>query len=135
MKVTFHDSCYLGRYNGIYDAPRDVLAALPGVELAEIDRSKVNGMCCGAGGGLMFREEKHGQRMNQVRLKQLREPGAPTIASACPYCLVMLRDGINELDLGEQVKAADVAELLARRLGLDKAPDKATESEAPAPTP
>jgi len=116
--VAFHDSCYLGRYNGIYDAPRDVLAAIPGVQVAEIDRSRVNGMCCGAGGGLMFREEHIGERMNQLRVRQLGEAKPGMLASACPYCLVMLRDGVNELDLGEQMKTADVAELLAKRVGV-----------------
>jgi Fe-S oxidoreductase len=116
--VAFHDSCYLGRYNGIYDAPRDVLAAIPGVKVEEIDRSRVNGMCCGAGGGLMFREEHIGERMNQLRVKQLGEAKPGMLASACPFCLVMLRDGVNELDLGEQLKTADVAELLAKRVGV-----------------
>jgi Fe-S oxidoreductase len=116
VKVAFHDSCYLGRYNGIYDAPRDVLNALPGVELGEACRSKQNGFCCGAGGGLMFSEEHIGERMNQARVKQLDETKPELLASACPYCLVMLRDGVNELDLGERLKTKDIAELLAARI-------------------
>ena len=117
-RIVFHDSCYLGRYNGIYDAPRQVLTAMPGVELSEAERSRVNGMCCGAGGGLMFREEHIGERINQLRLKQLVSTNAGMVASACPYCLVMLRDAVNELDLSDKVKTADVAELLARRVGV-----------------
>jgi len=117
-RIVFHDSCYLGRYNGIYDAPRQVPTAMPGVELSEAERSRVNGMCCGAGGGLMFRDEHIGERINQLRLKQLVSANAGMVASACPYCLVMLRDAVNELDLSDKVKTADVAELLARRVGV-----------------
>jgi Fe-S oxidoreductase len=131
--IAFHDSCYLGRYNGIYDAPRDILGALPGTHLHEIDRSRVNGMCCGAGGGLMFREEHIGERMNQLRVKQLNEAKPELLASACPFCLVMLRDGVNELELGETLKTADVAELLAKRLGLVGQP-AAAEPAPEAPT-
>jgi len=116
-KVTFHDSCYLGRYNDIYDEPRDILHQM-GMETVEIERSRVNGMCCGAGGGLMFREEGEGERMNQLRLKQLKEANPELVASACPFCLVMLRDGVNELDWGEEIQTKDVAELLAERMGL-----------------
>jgi Fe-S oxidoreductase len=118
LRVVFHDSCYLGRYNDIYDAPRQVLGALPGISLGEIEKSRKNGMCCGAGGGMMFREEHEGERINQVRVKQLQGANPEMIASACPFCLTMNRDGINELDLGEQLKTADIAELLARRMGL-----------------
>jgi len=114
-KVVFHDSCYLGRYNDIYDAPRDILNAV-GIEPEEIERNKVNGMCCGAGGGLMFREEGEGERMNQLRLKQLKEADPGLVASACPFCLVMLRDGVNELGWEDEVKTKDVAELLAERV-------------------
>ena len=117
-RFVFHDSCYLGRYNGVYDAPREVLSACAGLDLAEVPRSRENGMCCGAGGGLMFREEKIGQRMNQVRLKQLVEAGAPEIASACPFCLIMLRDGVNELGWEERLRTQDIAEVLARRIGV-----------------
>ena len=116
-KVTFHDSCYLGRYNDIYDAPRELLGVL-GIELEEVKASRVNGLCCGAGGGLMFREEGEGERMNQARLKQLKEVNPDLVASACPFCLVMLRDGVNELGWEDEVKTKDVAELLAERMEL-----------------
>ncbi len=112
--VVFHDSCYLGRYNGIYEAPRAILRALA-TEVPEAEASQKGGLCCGAGGGLMFREEKTGERMNHRRLAQLQVK-APLIASACPYCLVMLRDGINERELQEQVRAMDVAEMLDQNL-------------------
>lgn len=118
LRVVFHDSCYLGRYNRIYDEPRLLLDALPGMERSEVARSRENGFCCGAGGGLMFREEHIGERMNQVRIKQLNEVRPELIASACPYCLIMMRDGVNELDLSDKLKTADVAELLAKRIGV-----------------
>lgn len=118
MRVVFHDSCYLGRYNDIYDAPRDVLKALPGVTLGEIQKSRENGMCCGAGGGMMWKEEHEGERINRVRVKQLQEANPEMIASACPFCLTMNRDGIAELDLAEQLKTKDIAELLAERIGV-----------------
>lgn len=112
--VVYHDSCYLGRYNDIYDAPREILQAIPGVELKEAEKTRENAMCCGAGGGMMFREEHHGSRINRTRVTQLEGAGAPTIATACPFCLVMSKDGIAELDKEESLKAYDVVELLAK---------------------
>ncbi len=118
LRVVFHDSCYLGRYNDIYEAPRKVLKGLPGITMGRIEKERKNGMCCGAGGGLMWREEHIGERVNRLRVKQLQEANPEVIASACPFCLVMCRDGINELDLGEQLKSADIAEILAQRIGV-----------------
>jgi Fe-S oxidoreductase len=111
--VTYHDSCYLGRYNGVYDAPREVLRAVPGVELVEMNRSRENGMCCGAGGGLMWMEETAGKRINLARTEQALEMGPSMISSACPYCLTMLEDGTKLKEVEGQVKARDVAEILA----------------------
>lgn len=113
--VVFHDSCYLGRYNGIYDAPRDALVGA-GLSLVEADRSGKTAMCCGAGGGMMFRDEKEGSRINRLRVNQLVETGATRIVSACPFCLVMCRDGINEEGIDQKVSAWDVSEILAERL-------------------
>jgi len=118
LRVVFHDSCYLGRYNDIYEAPRKVLSGLPGITLGRVEKERKNGMCCGAGGGLMWREEHIGERVNRMRVKQLQQANPEVIASACPFCLVMCRDGINELDLGEQLKSADIAEILAQRIGV-----------------
>lgn len=113
--MVYHDSCYLGRYNGIYDQPRDALTSA-GVSLVEADRHRATGMCCGAGGGMMFRDEKEGSRINRLRVNQLVETGAKKIVSACPFCLVMCRDGINEEGMGDDVAAFDIAEVLASRL-------------------
>jgi len=109
-KITYHDSCYLGRYNGIYDAPREILRRIPGLELAEMKRSRENAMCCGAGGGLMWMEETGGKRINVARTEQALEVSPTMIGSGCPYCLTMLEDGVKMKEL--DVKTKDVAEIL-----------------------
>jgi Fe-S oxidoreductase/nitrate reductase gamma subunit len=111
--VTYHDPCYLTRYNGIVDAPRDVLAAVPGVELREMERHGRQTFCCGAGGGRMWMEERVGTRINRERTRQAVATGAETVAVACPFCMVMLRDGLAEEGSGDLVTAVDIAELLA----------------------
>ncbi|MEJ8544216.1 heterodisulfide reductase-related iron-sulfur binding cluster [Brevibacillus borstelensis] len=112
-RITYHDSCYLGRYNEIYDRPRQILEAIPGVEIAEMKRSGCDSMCCGAGGGLMWMEEHEGTRVNVARTEQALEVKPTAIASACPYCLTMMNDGVKMKELEEQVKTRDVAEILA----------------------
>ena len=123
VRVVFHDSCYLGRYNDIYDAPRDVLAAVPGVQLVEIEDSRDRGMCCGAGGGQMFKEEEKGdQRVLMLRTEQLLEADPQTIASACPFCMRMLSDGLGMKDREDDVRQLDVAEVLWQSVGDEPAP-------------
>ncbi len=111
--IVYHDSCYLGRYNEIYDPPRAILQALPGVILRESSRSRNTGMCCGAGGGRMWIDEDPSQRVNTLRVDQLLETKPDVIASACPYCMTMLSDGIKEKQLEDQVETRDILELLA----------------------
>lgn len=111
-RITYHDSCYLGRYNNVYDQPRNVLRAIPGVELVEMERSRENGMCCGAGGGMMWMEETAGKRVNVARTEQALQTNPTVISSACPYCSTMLEDGTKMKEVESQVKARDIAELL-----------------------
>jgi Fe-S oxidoreductase len=113
--VTYHDSCYLGRYNDIYDAPREVLRrALPIVQIAEPARSKSRGLCCGAGGGRMWMEETVGTRINIERTGELLATGAEQIAAACPFCMTMLSDGVKAHD--STVPVYDISEIVASRL-------------------
>ena len=113
---TFHDSCYLGRYNDIYDAPRNSLRkALPIVEVFEPARTRDRGFCCGAGGGRMFMEENIGKRVNVERTEELLATGAEAIAAACPFCMTMLADGVKQANR-EDVPVLDIAEVVASRL-------------------
>jgi Fe-S oxidoreductase len=113
--IVFHDSCYLGRYNDVYDSPREILEAIPGVILKEADKSKNKGMCCGAGGGRMWIDEEPTQRVNTLRVQQLLETKPDVIASACPYCMTMLSDGVKEKE-AEHVQTRDVLELVAEAI-------------------
>jgi Fe-S oxidoreductase len=114
-ELTFHDPCYLGRTNGGYDAPRRVLGAVPGLVVREAELSREKAMCCGAGGGRMWLEEKLGARINQTRVKQLQESGARDVAVACPFCAVMVGNGQQELGQ-EDARTFDVLELAAQAL-------------------
>lgn len=112
--ITFHDSCYLGRYNDVYDPPREILKSLPGVKLVEMERNRETGMCCGAGGGLMWMEEDTGHRINVARTEQALAVNPSVISSGCPYCLTMLSDGTKAKEVEDIVKTYDVAELLEK---------------------
>lgn len=112
-RITYHDSCYLGRYNGVYDPPREILKAIPGLELVEMKRNRESGMCCGAGGGLMWTEETTGNRINVARTEQAIEVNPSMISSACPFCLTMLSDGTKAKDVEQDIGTMDVAEILA----------------------
>lgn len=112
-KITYHDSCYLGRSNNIYEAPRKVLEAMD-VELVEMKRCRSNGLCCGAGGAQMFKEEEKGDiRINIERTREGLATGAEIIASNCPFCMTMLSDGVKANEKEEQVKVLDIAEMIA----------------------
>jgi Fe-S oxidoreductase/nitrate reductase gamma subunit len=112
--VAYQDPCYLGRYHGIYDAPRKLAAAVPGVELVEMEHCGANGICCGAGGGRMWMEEEPEQRVNRLRAKEAVATGADTVLTACPFCLQMFKDGLNGLGLEKPPEAIDLVELLER---------------------
>jgi heterodisulfide reductase subunit D len=117
-KITYHDSCYLGRANEIYEAPRKVLEALD-AELVEMKSCKTKGLCCGAGGAQMFKEDEKGdKRINIARIEEAFETNAQIVAAACPFCNTMLTDGVKAKDK-LQVKVFDIAELLAAGQGLE----------------
>src|ERR1044071_6605269 len=112
-RITYHDSCYLGRANNIYEAPRKVLEALD-AELVEMKRCRSKGLCCGAGGAQMFKEEEKGNvRINQERIQEALETETQIVAAACPFCNTMLTDGVKQKEKEDSVKVLDVAELVA----------------------
>ena len=116
QKITYHDSCYLGRANNIYEAPRKVLEVFD-AELIEMKRCRSKGLCCGAGGARMFKEEEKGTiRVNFERSNEAIETGANVIAAACPFCNTMLTDGVKNAEKEETVKVMDIAELIAASL-------------------
>ncbi|HBY97814.1 MAG TPA: hypothetical protein DEP84_28385 [Chloroflexi bacterium] len=120
--ITFHDSCYLGRYNGVFDAPREILASVPGVELREMPRSRERGLCCGGGGGGMWVEIHGERRINEIRLREAQSVNPNTVASACPFCMFMFDLGVKVIGIDEDVELKDVAEVLAESaLGPDGA--------------
>ena len=124
-RATYHDSCYLGRSNDIYDAPRSALESIPGLEVLEMDRSRSKGFCCGAGGGQMWMEEKVGKRINIERTEEalvtLTEQGQAqgTVATACPYCMTMLTDGVKAKGEAERVHVRDIAEIVLDAVKYD----------------
>lgn len=122
-KVTYHDSCYLGRYNEVYDSPREILQSIPGVTLVEPQYWNRNkGLCCGAGGAQMWKEEEPGrERVNKKRTLQLLDTGATKVATACPFCMTMINDGIAAEERSEDVENLDIAELLDRAIDYTRA--------------
>jgi Fe-S oxidoreductase len=110
--VTFHDSCYLGRYNDIYDQPREILDSILGVRTVEMKRSQSKGLCCGAGGGRMWMEEHEGKRVNVERTEEALALEPDVIGTACPFCMTMLEDGVKDKEAVEKVKVKDIAEML-----------------------
>jgi Fe-S oxidoreductase/nitrate reductase gamma subunit len=118
--VAYHDPCYLGRHNGVYEAPRNVLDRVPGVTRVEMERHGSRAFCCGAGGARMWMEERLGKRINIERTEEAIATGADTLGVACPYCLIMLDDGAK--DRGSDIKVLDVAQVMARAVGAEKSP-------------
>ncbi|MFN8027370.1 MAG: (Fe-S)-binding protein [Acidimicrobiia bacterium] len=123
-KVTYHDSCYLGRHNDIYLAPRNVIGQLGGIDIVEMPRNGTKGMCCGAGGARMWMEENTGKKVNMERSEEAVATGADRIAVACPFCYVMMDDGVKAQGKEEAVKVQDIAEILIEAIehGSERAP-------------
>ena len=117
-KITYHDSCYLGRANGVYDAPRKILEALD-AELLEMKRCRKNGLCCGAGGAQMFKDAEQGNKeINIERTEEAIGTGADIISANCPFCTTMIRDGVKHAEKEDKVEVLDLAELVAQAKDL-----------------
>src|SRR4029079_14991465 len=134
-RVTYHDSCYLGRHNDVYLAPRKVIGSLKGIDIVEAPRSGNKGMCCGAGGARMWMEEHTGKKVNTERSQELLATGATRIATACPFCYIMIDDGVKEQGVEEdEVFVADISMHLVdalegrSRRAPEPEPVEATES-------
>ncbi len=117
---TYHDSCFLGRYNEIYRQPRQILTAIPGMKLVEMDRNLEKSFCCGAGGARMWMEEDIGDRINNMRTDQAIAVKADTVAVACPFCLTMLSDGIKDKQMSEKMVSLDIAEIVLKSMGMEE---------------
>ena len=129
-RVVYHDSCYLGRHNDVYLAPRRVIGSLAGVEIVEAPRNGTNGLCCGAGGARMWMEENTGKKINDERAQELIATGASRIATACPFCYIMLDDGVKAQGIEEdEVKVADIS------IHLIEALERGESTPDPVPSP
>ncbi|MDD5206597.1 MAG: (Fe-S)-binding protein, partial [Desulfobacterales bacterium] len=117
LKVTYHDPCYLGRHSGVYDAPREILNAIPGIELVEMDRIREQSMCCGGGGGGLWMERAKGERLSDLRVEEALTTGASVLATACPYCIAMLEDSVRTLNVEDRIQVKDLTELVYESIG------------------
>ncbi|MBT9137421.1 MAG: Anaerobic glycerol-3-phosphate dehydrogenase subunit C [Firmicutes bacterium] len=111
-KVTYHDPCYMGRHNGIYDEPRETLEKIPGLELIEMADSREDSLCCGGGGGRMWMETPKGERFSDLRLEQATEVGAEVLVTSCPYCIVNFEDSRLTLEDSEALEIKDITEIV-----------------------
>jgi len=114
-RVAYHDPCYLGRHSGVFDAPREILSSIPGIELVELADSRESSLCCGGGGGQVWMETKPGERLGEVRIQQVLDVGADVLALACPYCMLMF-EGCVQPDVLERVALKDITELVAEAM-------------------
>ncbi len=133
-KVTYHDPCYLGRYNKVFDDPRNVVSSLPGANLVEMRRNRNTSFCCGGGGGRMFMEESTGTRINQARVREALATDAEVLAAACPFCMTMFEDGIRGVGVEETFKVRDIAELVAESMINPKIAVADSEAAGDGPT-
>ncbi|MBW2002041.1 MAG: (Fe-S)-binding protein, partial [Deltaproteobacteria bacterium] len=119
IKVTYHDPCYLGRHNQIFDAPREVIGAIPGVQMVEMAHTRANSLCCGGGGDRIWQEDLDADvKMSEIRIKEAEDTGAEILITACPLCLIMLEDARKTTGLEDSLQVMDLNELVAMALGL-----------------
>jgi Fe-S oxidoreductase len=118
--ITYHDPCYLGRYNGVFKPPRNILKKLPGTKLVEMKKKGKNSFCCGGGGGRIWQEENTVRRISEMRIEQALETKAETMATTCPLCLQMFEDAIKVRDYQSSIRVKDIGELVAEAAGLPK---------------
>ena len=116
--ITYHDSCYIGKYYNNFDVPRNILASIPGVEIAEMSHNKHSALCCGAGGGMMFVEDTEGNRINALRSKEAFDTKASILSTSCPFCMSMLNDGLLTCDKPDNLKIKDIAEIIRENIIL-----------------
>jgi Fe-S oxidoreductase len=112
-KVAYHDPCYLGRHNGIFDEPRGILNKVPGLELKELPESRIDSLCCGGGGGRVWMETQKGERFSDLRMEQALGVGAEVLVTACPYCITMFEDSRLTLNATEKIEVKDITEIVA----------------------
>mgnify|MGYP001466655030 CR=1 FL=1 len=112
-KVTYHDPCYLGRHNGVYEEPRGVLKKIPGLELSEMEDSRSDSLCCGGGGGRVWMETQKGERFSDIRIEQALGVGAEVLVTSCPYCITMLEDSRLTMDVAEKIEVKDITEIVS----------------------
>ena len=119
MKVTYHDPCYLGKQNGVFDEPRNILKSIPGIEFTEFGRCRENSLCCEGGGGRMWMEGTNvGKRLSEIRVEDALEMGVEAIVTACPFCLLTLEDAVKTTGNEEKIKVIDLMELASMGLGV-----------------
>ena len=119
LKVTYHDPCYLGRHSGVYDAPRDILKSIPGIDFVEMGRNREQSICCGGGGGGLWMEKLKGERLSDLRIEEALATGATVLATSCPYCITMFEDSVRTLNVDEKIKIKDVTELFLESLEIN----------------
>jgi Fe-S oxidoreductase len=115
-KITYHDPCYLGRHNGIFDEPREVLKRVPGLELAEMLDTRIDSLCCGGGGGRVWMETQKGERFGDLRIDQAIETGAELLVTSCPYCITMFEDSRITMGVDEKIEIRDITEIIQEAL-------------------
>ena len=115
-KITYHDPCYLGRHNGIFDEPREVLKRVPGLELAEMLDTRIDSLCCGGGGGRVWMETQKGERFGDLRIDQAIETGAELLVTSCPYCITMFEDSRITMGVDEKIEIKDITEIIQEAL-------------------